>query len=368
MAVQAIKNDPDLSIRATARIYSVPHSTLATRLKGTTSRRDSMPKSRNLTDLEELTIIQYVLDLDARSFPPRLCDVEDMANRLLRDRDAPPVGKRWATNFVKRQPQLKTRFFRRYDYKRAQCEDPAVIRNWFDLVQNIINKYGITNTDIYNFDETGFMMGIISTGMVVTSTEKQSSTRLVQPGGREWITVIQGVNSQGWTVPPFIVVAGQCHLSNWFQDSPLPRDWMIATSENGWTTNEKGLEWIQHFDKHTKRRTTGGYRLLILDGHGSHHSTAFELFCNENNIITLCMPPHSSHILQPLDVGCFGPLKRAYGRQIEKKIRAGTTHITKDDFFSAFLAAFQVAMTEKNVQGGFRGAGLVPLDPQSVIS
>ena len=53
------------------------------------------------------------------------------------------------------------------------------------------------------------MMGIISTGMVVTSTEKQSSTRLVQPGGREWIAVIQGVNSQGWTVPPFIIVAGQ---------------------------------------------------------------------------------------------------------------------------------------------------------------
>jgi hypothetical protein len=80
------------------------------------------------------------------------------------------------------------------------------------------------------------------------------------------------------------------------------------------------------------------------------------------------MPPHSSHILQPLDVGCFGPLKQAYGRQIEKKMRAGTSHITKDDFFPAFFAAFQDAMTEKNVQGGFRGAGLVPLDPESVIS
>ena len=93
-----------------------------------------------------------------------------MANQLLGDCNAPPVGKRWATNFVKRQPQLETRFFRRYDYKRAQCEDPEVIRKWFNLVQNIINKYGITNMDIYNFDETGFMMGITSTGMVVTST------------------------------------------------------------------------------------------------------------------------------------------------------------------------------------------------------
>ena len=112
----------------------------------------------------------------------------------------------------------------------------------------------------------------------------------------------------------------------------------------------------------------GGYRLLFLDGHESHHSTDFELYCKDNNIITLCMPPHSSHILQPLDVGCFGPLKQAYGRQIEKKMRAGTSHITKDDFFPAFFAAFQDAMTEKNVQGGFRGAGLVPLDPESVIS
>jgi len=77
---------------------------------------------------------------------------------------------------------------------------------------------------------------------------------------------------------------------------------VIATSENGWTTNERGLEWIQHFDKYTKPHSTGQYRLLILDGHESHHSTNFKLFCKENDIITLCMPPHSSHILQPLNL------------------------------------------------------------------
>jgi hypothetical protein len=70
--------------------------------------------------------------------------VEEMANRLLADRDAPPVGKRWASNFVKRHEELKTRFFRRYDYQRAKCEDPTVIRNWFRLVENTIAKYGIT--------------------------------------------------------------------------------------------------------------------------------------------------------------------------------------------------------------------------------
>jgi hypothetical protein len=128
LTIQAMEKDPSLSTRSAAKIYSVSRVTLARRLSGTQSRRDSPPNSQKLTNLEEKTIVQYVLDLDSRSFPPRLCEVEDMANRLLGERDAPKVGKRWAANFIKRQPELQTRFFRRYDYKRAQCEDPEVIR------------------------------------------------------------------------------------------------------------------------------------------------------------------------------------------------------------------------------------------------
>ncbi|KAJ3455661.1 hypothetical protein MRS44_017143 [Fusarium solani] len=83
--------------------------------------------------------------------------------RPLADRDAPPVGKRWASNFVERQPELKTRSFRKYDYKRAKCEDPEIIRGWFILVENTTAKYGIAESDIYKFDETGFIMGVVST-------------------------------------------------------------------------------------------------------------------------------------------------------------------------------------------------------------
>ncbi|KAI8648297.1 HTH CENPB-type domain-containing protein [Fusarium sp. Ph1] len=102
-----------------------------------------------------------------------------MANRLLTDRDASPVGKRWASNFVKRHPDLKTRFFRKYDYQRAKCEDPTIIRNWFTLVANTIAKYGITLADIYNFDETGFIMGMITSGMVVTGAERRGNPKSV---------------------------------------------------------------------------------------------------------------------------------------------------------------------------------------------
>jgi len=105
-----------------------------------------------------------------------------------------------------------------------------------------------------------------------------------------------------------------------------------------------------------------------MEGHESHHSVSFELFCQENNIITLCMPAHSSHILQPLDISCFGPLKKAYGRQIEDLIKTSITHITKEDFLPAFYAAFHDSMTKENIQGGFRGAGIIPFDPERVIS
>ncbi|GKU10279.1 unnamed protein product, partial [Fusarium langsethiae] len=368
LAIQALQNNPKLSLRRAAKIYEVGFGTLRNRQNGIQSRDAWVPKSRRLTDLEEQIIVQFLLDLDSRGFPARLRFVEEMANSLLADRDASPVGKRWAHNFIKRQPELKTRLFRRYDYQRAKCEDPTIIRGWFRLVQNTIAKYGIRSDDIWNFDETGFMMGVIMAGMVVTGSERQGRPKSVQPGNREWITVIQAINAEGQSIAPFIIGAGQYHLANWYRECDLPGDWVIATSQNGWTNNELGLEWLKHFDRSTTNRSTGPYRLLILDGHESHHSTDFERYCQDHKIITLCMPVHASHLLQPLDVGCFGPLKQAYGREIEHLIRCSVTHISKTEFFSAFYAAFKATFTESNIRGGFRGAGLAPFNPENVIS
>jgi hypothetical protein len=191
LALRALQNNPKLTLRRAAKIYKVDPMKLWRRQQGILSRRDTTPKSRKLSDLEEQTIIQFIIDLDSRGFPPRLRGVEEMANRLLADRDASPVGKRWASNFVRRHKELKTRFFRKYDYQRAKCEDPTVIRNWFRLIENTIAKYGIRLDDIYNFDETGFMMGMIASGMVVTGAERRGRPKSVQPGNREWVTVIQ---------------------------------------------------------------------------------------------------------------------------------------------------------------------------------
>lgn len=368
LAVKILRDNPQLKTTTIARIYNVPRTTLSNRLRGTSARHDIIPQNRKLTLLEEETIVRHILDLDSRSFPPRVSCVEDMANRLLADRNAQRVGKNWTTNFVRRQSQLRTRFSRQIDYQRAKCEDPNAYNAWFRLVRNTIDKYGILETDTYNFDETGFLMGQISSEMVVTSAKRKEKARTKQQGNREWSTVIQGISADGFAVPPYIIVAGKTHLSSWSENSQLPHNWVITVTANGWTTNERGLDWIQHFDQHTKPRTKGVYRLLILDGHESHHSTDFELYCKDHNIITLCIPAHSSHKLQPLDVRCFRALKRSYGTEIEKLMHAHITHISKEDFFPAFYAAFRTALTESNIRGGFRGTGLVPYDPQHVIS
>ena len=139
-------------------------------------------------------------------------------------------------------------------------------------------------------------------------------------------------------------------------------------SQNGWTDNKIGLEWLKHFNRYTANRSTSRYRLLILDGHESHHYVDFETYYKEKEVITLCIPPHSSHLLQPLDVGYFSLLKKAYGREIEHLIRCSITHVSKTEFFPAFHAAHEATMTERNIKGAFKGAGLVPLDPETVVS
>jgi hypothetical protein len=367
-AIQALKQHQFKSVRAAAMSYDVSPRTIANRMNGMTSRRDSTPKSKNLTSYEESALIQYILDLDSRGFPPRPQGVQEMADLLLSERGESSVGKNWTTNFIKRRTEIKAKFSRKYDYKRAKCEDPKIIQEWFSLVRNTVAKYGILEQDIYNFDEAGFAMGVIATAKVVTSLEAKSRPKTIQPGNREWVSIIQGVNSYGWALPPFIIFKAQNHLSAWYEDLGLPDNWVITLSENGWTSNSIGYEWIQHFDRHTNARTVGTYRLLILDGHESHVSAQFQHYCTERKIITLCMPPHSSHILQPLDVSCFAPLKLSYGKQIETFVRNQLNHITKLEFLSAFKEAFKATFTEQNIKSGFRATGLVPYEPQSVLS
>ena len=154
-----------------------------------------------------------------------------MANDLLAERGQRPVGDLWVDKFNKRTTEIKLRRSRPYDRQRALNEDPRIISPWFSLIQSVKKKYGIQDEDTYNFDETGFMMGQIKAQMVFTGSEKRSAPKRIQPGNREWVTVIQGISAAGWAIPPFIIFAGKVLISSWYHD--VPRDWILQVSPNG---------------------------------------------------------------------------------------------------------------------------------------
>ena len=231
-----------------------------------------------------------------------------------------------------------------------------------------IEKYGILEQDIYNMDETGFQMGMISTAKVICGSETQTSNaKAIQPGNREWVTAIIAVNTTGWALPPQIILAADNHQSQWYH--AIPNDFIISVSQNGWTNNGLGLEWLQTvFEPHTASRTLGKYRMLILDGHSSHATAEFDHFCTEKNIIPLYMPPHSSHILQPLDVGCFSPLKRLYGQRIINKVQNGINTVDKTEFLYIYPTVHYHALSSSNIQSSFAATGLVPFSPDRILS
>jgi hypothetical protein len=255
-----------------------------------------------------------------------------MADAIYRARNAPQVGIKWASSFVKRTPALEVKLGRTYECQRKLCEDPERIRAWFELVKNTINKHGILPGDTYNFDETGFQMGQISASKVVTAVDRVGRPKQIKPTNTEWVTLIQGACTDGSLIPPFIIMKGKEFNQAWFYQG-LPSTWTFSVSTNGWTTNQIGLQWIQHFKKHTRAKTTGSKRLLILDNHDSHTTLEFRTFCEDKNIVLLWMPPRSSHLLQPLDVGCFGPLKTAFSKQNQNLIRNHIFHVKKWTFY-----------------------------------
>ena len=92
-------------------------------------------------------------------------------------------------------------------------------------------EYSIQDKDTYNFDKTGFTIGLAGNVKVVTASERRSRPLTIQPSNHEWVTTIAAINAAGWAVPPFIILKAKNHDHSWYHN--LPKDWRIGVSENG---------------------------------------------------------------------------------------------------------------------------------------
>jgi hypothetical protein len=106
---------------------------------------------------------------------------------------------------------------------------------------------------------------------------------------------------------------------------------------------------------------------FICDGFGTHELLEVMEYCYENNIILCHIPSHTSHKLQPCDVGVFGPLKAAYREQVERLYRGRANTVGKQHFISLYSRAREQVLTSRNIKSGWLKTGLYPFSLDRVF-
>jgi hypothetical protein len=293
-----------------------------------------------------------------------------MAEYLLNLRATEPttIGNSWMRRFLqtRRAEHLRVILSKPIEHSRHKASTLANFQAWFDVYSTHKELFNIRESDIYNADETGFRMG--DTGRAYVVVDKEEGYTGYTPMDRgESLTVIECGCADGSFIPPFVIFKGNHLQSTWLHRS-VPHDWMAAVSPKGWTSNVLGLRWlVENFKPRTRAKATGRYRMLILDGHGSHLAPEFVRHCFNNRIALLCLPAHTSHMLQPLDLKCFGPLKAYYRNETANIMRKTRKAIPKVDFMEIYQRTRPLAMTAHNIKARFKSAGLIPFSPIAAI-
>lgn len=182
------------------------------------------------------------------------------------------------------------------------------------------------------------------------------------------MTAIECVSASGVAVPPLLIFKAKHTNTGWIPGQ-VPPDWHFSTSNSRCTSDSHGYEWLTTgFAPSTKPNGLLTRRLLIIDSHSSHITTNVIALCMQNAIDLLILPLHTSHLLQPLEVGVFAPLKRALACETDAALRHDTGRIPRVQLVEMYVRARERALTSHNILSGWRGAGLVPLSPTSAAS
>ena len=183
---------------------------------------------------------------------------------------------------------------------------------------------------------------------------------------RTLITVTECISADGNCLDELAIWLAATHRSNW--TAHHTPGWHFACSKSGYTDSVISPYWLQHvFDPLTEARANGKPRILISDGFGTHESLEALTFCFENNIILCRLPSHTSHKLQPCDIGVFGPHKVAYRQQVEQLYRGGANTIDKQLFTLLYSRVRNVAFTQRNIRSAWSKPGLFPFHPERVL-
>src|SRR5580692_6829694 len=333
------------SFSTLSSLSNVPRSTIGHRARGRISNSQKGINQQYLTPAEESVLVSYFLRMSNNGYPLPVKFAGSLAHVIalhrnslfhfpIQERDGnesiKPPGKNWSTTFHKRHPELKSTTLKALEWDRHEHSIYEKVVEWYTVIGKELKNPALKPRNVYNMDETGVLLAVLNSLKVLVSSD---DLRKCRGTGKDCtrITAIECISADFKVLLPLVIWPASTHRANWMT-YPTP-GWHYGIQENGYTDSVINLKWLTEvFNPQTKAIANSDTRLLISDGFGTHESAEIQRFCFENNIVLARLPSHSSHKLQPCDVGPFGPLKTYYRKEVERLYRRGSQHIGKPHF------------------------------------
>ncbi|OBS15817.1 hypothetical protein FPOA_13410 [Fusarium poae] len=369
-------------------------------------------RPRILTDEEEEAIVAFVMWMERSGLPACKGEVEDAANtlRLRRNPDAQPVSRIWYRRFRDDHPELDKSILKSLDKSREAWEVAGIddVKEWFKRLAELITKLQIGASEIWNADQAGVRVGILRERVecLIVRTKKKSPAQVLSPADRETCTVIGTGNAIGDTIPPWLIfksfptlewayIDGDPNMrfaqsESAFSNGDITLEWAMEFNRHSWgksaTVQDRQLSFEEYFgcdehlrkplehhisfDEPPKERTPAEkiWRLLIIDGFTGHGAFAFREYCIKFDILVAFLLPHSTHKLQPMDVGVFQWMKNAHQKKLRQALRQGNLSFNRRDFAGAFMEIFNEGFTRAHIISGFEKSGIFPPTDQPAVS
>ena len=369
-ASKAVKSE-QMSLREAARKYNVPVETLRRRTAGLVSLDCRPGPPTILTSEEETRLAQYCIAMADMGFGLTREGVMAMAYAIVdkTGRDHPfkegYAGRGWYEGFMARQAILTLRTPQALSYARAVASSKETIDDFFAKLGAIFGRLNLIAKPslIFNADESGVSI-VHRPAKVVAQIGRHNVPSLTSADRGKTHTILACVSASGQVLPPFMVYPRKRPVPEKLKEGAYPNT-VFCVSESGWITKDLFFEWFKMF---TQRIPPARPVLLVLDGHGSHITIEVIEYARSNNIHMLCLPSHTSHILQPLDVGVFKSFKSFFSKACRQYMAKNVGRVITEDILASVVgSAIAQSHTPLNILGGFKKAGIYPFNPGEVI-
>lgn len=372
-AVSAVRKKEMGSFKA-ARIFNVPQTTLERYVKmsdnedGSTSPRP-IGRQPTLSKQIESDLTEYCVVMEHKFYGLKTRDVRAMAFKLANlnginhnfSKTTELAGRKWLKGFFRRNPKLSIRQPQGLSFARAKGFNPNDVSKFFDLYDPCLQKIGSKPSRLFNCDETGITIVQHKHSKVVALKGKKQVACLQSAERGALMTVVTCASAAGQFVPPMIIFPRKNMKLELMNGTPPGS--VYDCHPSGWIQSDIFTKWFLHFIGHVKP-TAEDPVLLVFDGHFTHTRNIDVInIARENHVIIVCLPPHSSHKMQPLDVSFMKPLKVFYSNEIETWLRANPGRVVTVYQIGELLGkAYMKAATVQNAVEGFRTTGLFPLN------